>query len=170
MITSCHSFSAKAIVVASVLLLLCACATTPPLDSSGIDLALTPAEAISHSEELREHRILWGGMIISAANLKTTTQIEILAYPLDSSQRPDTSKPAYGRFLAQHDGYLETAELGTGSMLTLSGRLDGTSVSMIGESQYTYPVISIEEFHLWRRSDEPADSQVHFGVGVMLHN
>ena len=170
MITSNCSYSGKAVIATLALLLLSACATTPPLDDSDIDLALTPAEAVSHSEELKGHRVLWGGMIISAANLKTTTQIEILAYPLDSSQRPDTSKSAYGRFLAQHNGYLETAELSTGRMLTLSGRLDGTSVSMIGESQYTYPIVAIEKYHLWRRSNEPADSQVHFGVGVMLHN
>jgi len=153
-----------------VLLLLSACATTPPLDSSDIDLALTPAEAIRDPAGLNGRRVLWGGMIISAANLKEKTQIEILAYPLDSSQRPDTSKAAFGRFLAQHDGYLETAELNDGRMVTLIGRLDGTSVAMIGESKYTYPVVNIDEYYLWRRGDEPADSQVHFGVGVMLHN
>jgi len=147
-----------------------ACATTPSLDTTDIDMALTPAEAITDSSGLKGHRVLWGGMIISAANLKTSTQIEILAYPLDSRQRPDTSKPAYGRFLAQHDGYLETAELNDGRMLTLTGRLDGTSTAMIGESQYTYPIVRIGEYYLWRRGDEPPDSQVRFGVGVMLHN
>jgi len=151
-------------------LVLSACATTPPLDSSNIDLALTPAEAVRDPAGLQGHRVLWGGMIISAANLKEKTQIEILAYPLNSSQKPDTSKPAYGRFLAQHDGYLETAELSDGRLLTLVGRLDGTSIAMIGESRYTYPVVNMDQYSLWRRGDEPADTQVHFGVGVMLHN
>lgn len=162
--------SANTFVVAVTLLVLSACATTPPLDSSDIDVALTPAEAVADPTGLNGHRVLWGGMIISAANLKTSTQIEILAYPLDRRQRPDTSKPAYGRFLAQHDGYLETAELSDGRMLTLTGRLDGISTAMIGESQYTYPIVRIGDYHLWGSSDESPDSQVHFGVGVMLHN
>lgn len=160
---------ARGIVVTVVILITQACATTPSLDTTNIDLALTPEEAVTHAQQLQGHRVLWGGMIISAANLKSKTQIEILAYPLDSNQRPDTSRQAYGRFLAQHEGYLETAELNDGRLITLTGGLDGTSTAMIGESRYTYPVIEINEYHLWRRGDEP-DSQVHFGLGVMLHN
>jgi outer membrane lipoprotein len=152
------------------LLLLTACATTPPLDSSGIDTALTPAQAGNDPAGLKGSRVLWGGMIIAAENLETQTQIEILAYPLDTKQRPDTSAQPYGRFLARRDGYLETADLDNGRLITLTGRLEGTTQAMIGESRYTYPVVQVSEYHLWRRGDEASGSQVHFGLGVILHN
>lgn len=156
--------------LAMTLLLLTACATTPPLDSSGIDTALTPDRASADPAAVKGQRVLWGGMIISAVNLETQTQIEILAYPLDAKQRPDTSEPAYGRFLARRDGYLETADLGEGRLVTVTGQLVGTTEAMIGESRYTYPVVQISDYHLWRRGDEPGGSQVHFGLGVILHN
>jgi len=147
-----------------------ACATKPPLDSQGVDTALLPVQAAAEPAKLKGRLVIWGGMIISAVNLQQQTQIEILAYPLDAKQRPDASKSTYGRFLARYDGYLETADLHEGQMLTLTGRLDGASVAMIGESQYTYPVVRINDYHLWRPGAEPRGSQVHFGLGVILHN
>jgi len=51
--------------------------------------------------------VLWGGTVLNVSNLADSTQVEILAYPIDRRQRPLTSRTAQGRFLALFDGFVE---------------------------------------------------------------
>jgi len=151
-------------------LLLAACAATPKFDASGIDLSVTPQQTVSEGTALLGSRQLWGGVIIANSNLKETTQLEILAYPLNSDQKPDTNKTPLGRFIALQQGYLETSSYSPGRLLTVSGALQESHIGHIGEAQYTYPTLLIEQLELWPNGDKPAETRFHFGVGVMLHN
>ena len=151
-------------------LLVTACATGPKYDTSSIDLDITPLQAVNDSERLRGQRVLWGGIIIASDNLKAVTQFEILAYPLDSNQRPQTDKAPLGRFIAQHQGYVETADYTQGRLMTVSGLLQGTSTGRIGESEYSYPLVDIDNLYLWAARDDRPETSVHFGIGVQIHN
>lgn len=151
-------------------LLLAACATTPKFDTSSLDLGITPQQVVEGGGSTRGSRVLWGGVIISTSNLKQATQFEILAYPLDSDQRPDISKTPLGRFIARQEGYLESSLYDQGRRLTVSGELQESHTGRIGEADYTYPVLRIEQLQLWPRRGEPSEPQFHFGIGVMLHN
>jgi outer membrane lipoprotein len=151
--------------------LLQACATTPAFDTSGIDLAITPQQAAARADSLAGSRVLWGGVIIASTNLKDASQLEILAYPLTSNQHPDIDQPPLGRFLARKDGYLETADYSQGRLITLSGTLHNTREGRIGESEYTYPLVQMDQSHLWPRTrrTEP-ETRFHFGIGVIFSN
>jgi outer membrane lipoprotein len=150
--------------------LLAACATAPKFDTTGVDFSITPARAVTENATLQGTPLVWGGIIIASTNLKQVTQFEILAYPLDGDLRPDTGKQPMGRFLAQQDGYLETADYTAGRLMTVSGTLQGTRIGRIGESEYTYPVLQVKQHYLWARAGGSPDTSVHFGIGVMLHN
>lgn len=154
----------------SAALLLSACAATPEFDTRGADLATTPQQAASASEAQTGSRHLWGGIIIASSNLKEATQLEILAYPLDNKQKPDGNKAPLGRFLAREAGYLETAIYAPGRAVTVLGTLREIQHGRIGEAEYSYPVLQIDQLHLWPRPGEAGDTQIHFGIGVMLHN
>ncbi len=160
----------RIVLLSLTMLLLAACATTPRFDASGIDLSVTPQQAASQVTTLLGSRQLWGGVIIASSNLKETTQLEILAYPLDSDQKPDTEKTPSGRFIALQQGYLETNSYSQGRLLTVSGVLQENHISHIGEAQYTYPTLLIEQLELWPNRNTPAETRFRFGLGVMLHN
>jgi outer membrane lipoprotein len=149
---------------------LTACATTPAFDTKGVDFSITPQRAVAENASLQGAPLLWGGIIIASANLRQETQFEILAYPLDDNQRPDTSQQPLGRFLAQQAGYLETADYSEGRLMTVSGTLQGTRVGRIGESEYTYPVVQVKQQFLWGKTSEEPATSVHFGIGIMFHN
>ena len=115
-------------------LLLVSCASTPAFNTEGVDMALTPKRAVAESASLQGKSVLWGGIIIAGTNLKDSTQFEILAYPLDSYQRPISSEMALGRFLAIQPGYLETTDFEQGRQITVQGTLGAVRSGRVGES------------------------------------
>lgn len=149
-------------------LLLGACATTPTFDTLGADTSLIPAEAAQQQDSLAGRPVAWGGVIIQSTNLQDKTRLEILAYPLDSDNRPDTNASPTGRFLAERPGYLETVNYAPGRLVTVVGPLEGTRTGRIGEIEYTYPVIEVRRMQLWRPAAEyySSEPQVRFGIGV----
>lgn len=146
------------------------CATTPAINTEGVDLGLMPKRAVAESETLQGKSVLWGGVIINSTNLKDSTQFEMLAYPLDTNQRPITSDNALGRFLAIQPGYLETTDYTQGRQMTIKGVLAGTRTGRVGESEYVYPLVNIKQLHLWEKEAEYVEPRVRFGIGVMIRN
>lgn len=151
-------------------LLLHACAATPDFDTAGIDTRLTPLRAVENIPVVQGTTILWGGVIIASSNLQDATQFEILAYPLDDKQRPDVGQNPLGRFLATRSGYLETADYAQGRLLTIKGAVVEKRVGRIGEADYVYPLVTIEQLHLWPMRGDDTESRIQFGIGVMFHN
>jgi outer membrane lipoprotein len=150
-----------------VAIFLTACATSPNFDTAGLDASITPQRSVGEMSTLRGEPVLWGGVVITSTNLKDSTQVEILAYPLNSNQRPNREQKPLGRFLAVHAGYLETTDYASGRLITVRGTLADKRTGRVGEAEYTYPVVNITQLHLW--SDSP-ESQVQFGFGLMIHN
>lgn len=150
--------------------LLAGCASAPTFNTEGVDQSLTPKRAAQDSEAFQGKTVLWGGVIIAATNLKESTQVEILAYPLDSSQRPRSQEQALGRFLAVKPGYLETADYAQGRHITVIGTLGATQSGQVGESTYVYPVVNTSQMHLWPTDGEYTEPRVRFGIGVMIRN
>lgn len=148
-------------------LLLGACATTPTFDTQGADQTFVPAEAVQRQGSLAGRSVAWGGVIIQSTNLQDRTRLEILAYPLDSANRPDTNASPTGRFLAERQGYLETVNYAPGRLVTVVGPLEGTRAGRIGETEYAYPVVEAQRIQLWRPTDQYyTEPRVYFGVGV----
>jgi len=149
-------------------LLLAACASGPGISTDGVNETVTPSQASVETDVLRGDQVLWGGMIINSTNLKNSTRLEVLSYPLDSSQRPETSAQPTGRFLAMEKGYLETVDYGQGRLVTIKGALNETQDGAIGDADYTYPVIQADQIYLWAEESDAArrDSGINFGFGI----
>jgi outer membrane lipoprotein len=152
------------------LLLLSACSSKPVLPTTGVDLKLKPSQVTVSATPLDGTRVLWGGVIINSTNLTDKTRLEVLAYPLDSKQRPHTDKPAGSRFLAYQQGYLETADYAAGRQVSMLGIIGNIEEARLGEHSYVYPTIEIEQLHLWPIKSQETDSKLHFGIGVIFRN
>lgn len=155
-------------IVLAMALLLTACASGPNISTEGVNETATPGQAVAEIEDLRNDEVIWGGAIVNSTNLQDTTRLEVLAYPLDSSQRPDTSAEPTGRFLTIKQGYLETADYRQGRLVTVKGTLTETQVGKIGQADYTYPVVESAQLYLWPEEDQAVDSTpgVNFGFGI----
>ena len=150
--------------VACMLLLLSACAVTPPFSDDllhGVNRSMQPEQAVK--ENVQNVQVMWGGVIVNATNTEDHTDFAVLFYPLDSSQRPDREQPANSRFIVRYHGYLETMVYAPGREITVLGKLQGVEDGKIGDAPYRFPVVQAERIHLWPVGD---DSRVRFGVGV----
>lgn len=155
------------LMIAAVVLLLSACATTPPIDIAGVDKNLIPDRALANIDAARGQRVVWGGMIVNTKNLKDTTEVEVLGLPLGSDTRPDRSGTPQHRFLLVRQGYLEPSDYRNGRLVSATGTIEGTRNGQVGEAAYTYPVLSTDQIYLWPVNDEGGrNSNINFGIGV----
>lgn len=152
-------------------LVLGGCAASPEFDLRDVQAGLPPTQV---AEDINAHagkRVVWGGIIVTTTNLKDQTQLEVLAYPLDSDSWPRQSEPPLGRFLALHGGYLEPVDFAAGRVVSMVGTIAGTREGTIGETRYTYPLLNVDQIHLWPKEGKSgaASPNVHFGIGVVFH-
>jgi len=68
-------------------LLLGSCATR--FDIGTAEYHVTPQQAANNIGLVQNKTIAWGGIIVSARNLASQTQLEVLSYPLDKYGRPE---------------------------------------------------------------------------------
>jgi outer membrane lipoprotein len=149
---------------------LAGCATGTNLNTQGVDETLTAARAHQDIKQATGRRVLWGGMIMGASNLKDKTVIEVLAFPLDAEHRPSTEATATVRFLAEHIGYVELIDYTKGRWITVTGMVTGTRAGRVGEASYDFPLVQTDGIHLWAKEDRaPSNTQFHFGIGIGIH-
>jgi outer membrane lipoprotein len=146
------------------LITLAGCASSPKV-ASNVDRSLTPKEAATTPGDVR--RLQWGGVIIDTQNLADTTELQILAYPLESSGRPDVEASPQGRFIAQQAGYLETADYAKGRQVTVTGNFSQVRTGEVGASPYEFPLLVADEIVLWpKQQTRKTKPRVNFGFGV----
>jgi outer membrane lipoprotein len=161
--------SALFVVVLSQIVTVTGCAVTPPFKLEGVNRTITPKEAATDFAKVKGQKVLWGGIIVNSTNTEQGTQFEILAYPLDSNYKPQTSQNTLGRFIAIAGQYLETLDYAQGRLLSVTGTLKETKAGKIGDADYTYPVVTIDQHYLWKQGTQFSEPRVHFGVGVIFH-
>ncbi|HEX7340853.1 MAG TPA: Slp family lipoprotein [Rhodanobacteraceae bacterium] len=148
-------------------LLLAACAPKPIYKPATDTIHALPRTVAQTPEHYGHAAVIWGGRIVKVTNLADRTEIELLAYPLDSSQRPQIGSAAGGRFIAIVPGYLEPLNYPPGRLMTISGRLAGTRGGKVGHADYVFPLVDADQYHLWTAEELRSPwSNVHFGVGV----
>ena len=97
--------------------------------------------------------VIWGGKIIKTLNRKQGTEILVLQIPLNWRERPEEDDSSRGRFIAKSSGYLDAAVYAAGRKITVAGEVVGKEIWPVGEIEYTYPVVTIKEIHLWPREE-----------------
>jgi len=147
-------------------LLLGACATGPRFDTTGVNHALTPANAVAKLPAAEGTQVLWGGVILNTINLKDSTDVEVLGYPLDTDQEPQRDQQPLGRFVYQAKGYLEPATYAKDRVVTVVGKLTRSQAGKVGESDYAYPVVAPGQLYLWPKEGDYNTGGVYFGVGA----
>ncbi len=144
-----------------------ACAPAPIYKTAPSSANVTPRQVATSPGNFRNLLDVRGGSVISVHNLADRSEIEILAYPLDSSQRPRLKQPATGRFIAIAPGFVEPMDYPPGSLVTLHGTLDGSRSGEVGQAGYTYALVNSDAMHRWTPEEmRQGHPNVSFGVGV----
>ena len=146
-------FGYKALICTALILFLFTSGCAPVISKElrkEVVKEITFKQVIKDPDAYRGRVVLWGGVIIGARNLKEGTLIEILQRPSDGTGRPKDVDESDGRFLALYDGYLDVAIYSRGREVTVAGEIKGKRVLPLSEIEYTYPLLSIGEIHLWR--------------------
>jgi outer membrane lipoprotein len=94
--------------------------------------------------------VLWGGFIIETVNLKEGVEIFVLDTPLDHWEEPEAERYSRGRFIAKTAKFLDPAVYKAGKKITLAGKIAGAKTVPLGQTKYTYPVVSVIQLHLWK--------------------
>ncbi len=148
-------------------LVIVACAPAPIFKVSPHAANVPPDTVAQAPERFSGRSVIWGGQIVAVENLPNSTEIQILAYPLDASQRPLPDSPAGGRFIAIMRGYVEPLSYPAGALVTLTGHIQGVRTGTVGDASYAFPLVRVDAAHVWTaaelRSGKP---HVSIGVGV----
>lgn len=133
------------------------------------DPALTPARVSDGAPRAIGQRVTWGGTLVAARNLESSTELEVLAQPLGRCGRPRSDGQPLGRFVVVRPGYLETAGLSPGRPVTATGTITDVRDGQIGSASYRFPLLTDPDPRLWPDPDEgvggPTRPVISIGIG-----
>ena len=162
-------YTIKLFFIFGFIFIISACAT-PVFTTTHVNKKLTPDLAINSFNLNKDQYVLWGGTLLSGTNFKDSTELEILAYPLDDYSEPIENSKSFGRFIAIDSGYLELGEYAKDRQVSFVGQLVELRKGKVGDSDYVYPVIAIQQIKLWPIEKDiyydDHDVRFHFGVGI----
>jgi outer membrane lipoprotein len=136
--------------ILGVLLCLSACAHVISKDAlEQVDNQLTFSELLKAPDEHEGKAVVLGGVIVGLVNKKEGSLLEVYQTAVDQQGKPVNLDSSAGRFLALYEGLLESQIYRKGRRVTLAGIVQGEKIMKLGETDYRYPYIVIEEIHLW---------------------
>lgn len=147
----------RAVVFSLVCCCLSAFSACTPVVSKGL---LARTRDVSFEEVLRRpahfsgQTVVFSGIILDSKNTREGTILEVLQVPCAAGSRPENADRSKGRFLALYDGFLDVAVYRRGRQVTVGGTLAGARTLQLGEIDYTYPLVKVEEIHLWPMEKE----------------
>jgi len=98
--------------------------------------------------------VMLGGTIAAVRNSKEGSQLEVVQSPLESDELPEeASHSSGGRFLATTSRFLDPLVYKMGRRVTIVGQVQGKKTLPIDQVDYTYPIITIREIHVWSKSE-----------------
>ncbi|MHC1479766.1 Slp family lipoprotein [Frateuria aurantia] len=165
-----HTRACTALILLS--LGLAACAPAPIYKTTAQSTAALPGTVMGNLPQYQGKDVIWGGRILSVANFSDHSEIDILAYPTDTSQRPILKRAANTRFIAVLPGFVEPMDYPAGAPITVSGKLVGTRGVPTGSVQLILPLVTVAQAHRWTPQEMDA-GHTHFqfgiGAGVGFH-
>jgi outer membrane lipoprotein len=114
------------------------------------------AEVRSDVQRFTGAHVRWGGTIATLENQANETWIEIIARELDRSGQPRLTDRTSGRFIAIIDGFLDPALFTEGRELTVAGVMEGETTRKIGEYDYNFPLVRVDNYLLWPLRPDPS--------------
>lgn len=146
-----------------------ACAPAPIYKTTAAFVTAMPEQVATSPHNFSGMQTVWGGQVIGVDNFADHTEIRMLGYPLDASQRPRLKEPATGRFIAVVAGFLDPMNYPDGSLVTMSGQIQGAKAYPVGSATYVYPMLAVRanELHRWTPDEmRQGHPNISFGVGV----
>jgi outer membrane lipoprotein len=117
--------------------------------------------------DLIGERVTWGGTFVSAQHRVDTTELEIVAFPLDECGRPLRQRAPLGRFVLAYPGFLETADLRAGREVIATGEVIGVRDGLVGDTRYRVPVLEDASPRIWpEESPAPIVRRPVFSIGI----
>lgn len=154
----------RALGIALLLSLMLGCAGTGADKDRSAPRSPTPQQVVDAPQRHGGKLVEWGGVILESRNLRERSELEILAYPLRGSGRPEPERPPLGRFIGIRPGYVETANFAPGRLVTLIGPIAGVRGTRIGEAEQSLPELEIQDAYLW--TVPPAYERPRFRLGI----
>lgn len=139
--------------LSGLLVLVSGCATYPIADTlrQEANRDLTLSMVLENPTAYVGSIVIWGGRIIQTINHPHGTEIIVLETPLSSTGMPVHEQLSQGRFIARASRYLDPEIYRRGRRIILAGEIVGKETRPLGETEYTYPVVSVRESHLVER-------------------
>ena len=110
---------------------------------------VTFAEVLKDPEHYKDQMIVLSGIIIDVKNTNEETLLEVLQSPAGFRGEPKDIDKSEGRFLALGDRYLDTKTYTKGRSITVAGTVQEKRILPLGKTEYTYPLIRVNEIYLW---------------------
>jgi outer membrane lipoprotein len=107
-----------------------------------------------NADTFRGQTVILGGHVIEVRNEARQTIVVVLQTPLGSGQEPLPPDRSEGRFMLQHDGFLDPEVFAKGRTLTAAGEVAGVIREMIDHEPYDYILLTSREIHLWERAED----------------
>jgi len=114
---------------------------------------LTFRQVFQNPEAYAGAKVIWGGKIVNTINEPSKTEIAVLEMPLDHAEKPHSEESSQGRFIVRTAGFLDPAIYRRGREITVAGKIAGKETRPLGKLRYTYPVVDVQEIHLWKKAD-----------------
>jgi outer membrane lipoprotein len=132
-----------------------------------VDDSLRFLDILADPDAYRGRSVLLGGYVIETRNLPEKTLIMVLQSPLGYRKEPAPESSSKGRFIVSVAGFIDPAIYRPGRKVTIAGTISGKDVRLVGEVEYTYPVITKKEIYIWPEEESTRrEPRVHFGVGI----
>jgi len=139
---------ARLLSVATLALLLGACASQPKPLQGGYSEVPTPHAAVLG--DYTGTAVRWGGRIVQVEPRPDATCFEMIATRLTAGGRPYwAADDTNGRFVACRAGFYDPAVFERNREVTFTGRIAGYDTRRIGEYDYRFPRIDAEVVYLW---------------------
>ena len=153
------------VLIVTIVFSLYGCQTgTSTLDPDHTALKTNPSD-IDMNRDLGD-RFLWGGEIAKLDNLENTTEITIIGYPLNNSDKPKFNDQSTGRFIAVYPGFLEPTDYRQGMLVSVTGTLTQLRDGKIEQADYMFPVLNIEQVKLQGLAEKGYRLPISIGIGI----
>lgn len=107
------------------------------------------SQARSSPDAFYSSKIRWGGVLVSVENTANQSKLTIVSFPTNDEGRPIVSADSPGRFIALVDGFLEPLVYRENREFTVVGRVGRPERGKVGDYEYDFPVVNVDDFYLW---------------------
>ncbi|TRW50100.1 starvation-inducible protein [Aliidiomarina halalkaliphila] len=142
-------------VAAAAALLLSGCATRLPEPIRGDGTETTSYRpVVERGDDATGTALRWGGVIAAVHNRKDHSEIEVVYFTLRGTGRPWVTNETPGRFRFVVDGFADPEVYRLGREVTVLGDLRGFETDLIGEYEFSFPVMTARGVQLWREDPQ----------------